>query len=274
MARVRIGVSGWDYPDWRGTVYPPGVRGLGELAFVCRRLDTVEVNSTFYGLTTPDHVRAWYEASRPGFRFAVKGSRFLTHVTRLRDPRVPLANFLASGVLELRERLGPILWQLPATMPFDPDRLEAFLALLPRDTEAWGALARDHDRHVPTPAVEPDRTRPVRHVLEPRHPSFGADDVGHLAERHHVAVAVSHSSRWPCFDQAPGPFVYVRLHGPDALYASAYGARGLDEWAERVRGWQEGGRDVYVYFDNTADGVAWQEATDLARRLGVGPDLG
>jgi uncharacterized protein YecE (DUF72 family) len=274
VARVWIGVSGWDYPEWRGTVYPPGVHGLDELAHVCRGLDTVEVNSTFYGLTTPEHVRAWYEAARPGFQFAVKGSRFLTHVKRLKDPHVPLANFLASGLLELRERLGPILWQLPATMPFDPERLEGFLALLPHDTETWGALARDHDDHVPAPAVEPDRTRPVRHVIEPRHPSFSTEEMGRLAERRGVAVAVSHSSQWPCLDTAPGPFVYVRLHGPDAVYASAYGPRRIEEWAERVRGWQEGGRDVYVYFDNTADGVAWWEATDLARRLGVGPDLG
>ena len=271
---MRIGVSGWDYPDWRGPVYPEDVRGLDELSYLSRRLRTVEVNSTFYGLTTPERVRAWYAAVPRGFRFAVKGSRFLTHVKRLRDPYVPLANFLASGVLELRERLGPVLWQLPATMSVDLDRLEAFLGLLPHDTGAWGALARDHDDRVPDAAVEPDRVRPVRHVLEARHRSFATEEVACLVRRHHVAVAVSHSAQWPCLDDAPGPFVYVRLHGPEALYASAYGPDGLAAWAERVRGWQATGRDVYVYFDNTAGGVAWREAIDLARRLEVGPDLG
>jgi uncharacterized protein YecE (DUF72 family) len=263
---VWVGVSGWDYPDWRGTVYPPGTSGHDALRRVARQVDTVEVNRSFYRLTTPAQVRQWYADTPSGFRFAVKGSRFLTHVKRLRDAEVPLANFFAAGVLELREKLGPILWQLPATMRFDPDQLEAFLRLLPQDTVAVGELAQRHDHRVPEPMTEVDRFRSVQHVIEPRHDSFAAPEFGDLVRRYHVAVAVSHSSRWPCFDAGDGPIVYVRLHGPQNLYASAYGPQGLDGWEQRVRAWQTTGREVYVYFDNTAGGTALIEAEDLASR--------
>src|SRR5438067_4147747 len=134
MAEIRVGISGWNYPPWRGNFYPVGLPQKHELAYASRRFNALEVNGTFYSLQRPSTFQSWYEVTPPGFVFTLKGGRFLTHFRKLTEPRQALANFFASGLLCLREKLGPIVWQFPPVMPFHEDRFQAFFELLPRDT--------------------------------------------------------------------------------------------------------------------------------------------
>src|SRR5689334_6797445 len=142
MGRDFIGISGWRYEPWRGVFYPQGLAQHRELEYASRAMPTIEINGTHYSLQRPECFQAWYEATPPGFVFAVKGSRFITHMKRLRDVETPLANFFAQGVLRLEDKLGPLLWQFPAMVSFDEARFDAFLSMLPRDTEAAARLAR------------------------------------------------------------------------------------------------------------------------------------
>ncbi len=284
MGTIRVGVSGWDYDDWQGRFYPATQPRAQRLAFVASRLDTVECNATFYSLTTPAAVRRWRDALPAGRVMAIKGSRYITHVRRLRQVRTPLATFFASGILELGARLGPVLWQLPPRMRFDPDVLDGFLGMLPHDTEAAAALAAEHDDRVVEPAFGPGEHHRLRHVLEVRDPRFLCAEAVRIARHHGVALAFSHSSAWPYVEEITAGFVYVRLHGPEALYASPYEEQ-LSWWAARVRAWHQGGqpddavrvsdlrppvrleRDVYVYFDNDTHGYAPREALALRSLL-------
>src|SRR6478672_10915474 len=145
---VRIGISGWRYAPWRGVFYPKGLAQRRELEFASRMLPTIEINGSFYSLQRPASWAEWRDATPPGFVFAVKGPKYITHMRRLKDVATPLANFFASGVFELRDKLGPILWQFPPQFPFLAERFEAFLAMLPRDTQAAAELARRHDHRV------------------------------------------------------------------------------------------------------------------------------
>jgi len=273
MADVRVGISGWRYPSWRGAFYPAGLPQRRELEHVAQRLRTVEINGSFYSLQRPEWYRRWADQTPEDFLFAVKGGRFVTHLKRLRGVETPLANFFASGVLALGDRLGPVLWQLPPTVAFDPELLDAFLALLPRDTAAAAALAARHDDRLKAPAwLEVSAGRPLRHALEVRHESFRDPAFAALARRHGVAVVVADTAgRWPMLDEPTADLVYVRLHGDAELYTSGYEGPALDRWAERVRRWAASGRDVVVYFDNDALGRAPFDALALAERLGVGP---
>src|SRR6185503_14099182 len=146
MPELRIGISGWTYPPWRGgTFYPARWPQKRELEYASRRVNSIEINGTFYSPQRPESFRAWYEATPEDFVFSVKGGRFITHIKRLKDVEAPLANFFASGLLCLREKLGPILWQLPPSFSYDRDRLAAFFEMLPRDTAAASRLAAKHD---------------------------------------------------------------------------------------------------------------------------------
>lgn len=179
--KIRIGLSGWSYRHWRGDFYPPGLAVRAELNFALDHFSTLELNRTFYSLVTPAAYRRWYEASPPGFRWAVKGSRVITHNKKLAGVEGPLANFLSSGILELREKLGPILWQLSPSLRPDLDRLDRFLRLLPTDTDQAAAIAAEHTMKERETFVETDRIRPVRHVLEVRHPGWFVPEVADIA---------------------------------------------------------------------------------------------
>ena len=146
--KVRIGISGWTYSGWRGSFYPPELRHSAELGYASRQVDTIEINGTHYSLQRPDSFARWHDETPEGFVFAVKGSRFITHLKQLRDIETPLANFFASGVLRLEEKLGPFLWQFSPRFKFDAERLESFFALLPTDTETAAALAERHDQRL------------------------------------------------------------------------------------------------------------------------------
>ena len=284
--RVLIGVSGWSYRHWRGNFYPIGLPVRSELDYALERLASIEVNRTFYSLLTPASYRRWYEHAPAGFEYAIKGSRFITQNKRISGVDDALANFLASGPLALGEKLGPLLWQLGPGMAFDADRLNTFLGMLPIDFSGAAAIAANHNLPGRETLTSYEVNLPIRHVLEVRHPSWFTDETADIARRHGVALAFSHSSRWPYIEEITAPFVYLRLHGPRELYASEYGAAELSTFADRICSWSHGlepgdavrisgpaapstNRDVYVYFDNDENGFAPRQATELERLLAL-----
>ena len=201
---------------------------------------------------------------------AVKGSRFITHLKRLVDVEQPLANFFASGVLALGPKLGPVLWQLPERVTYDPDVMGRFLDLLPRTTRDAAAVASHHDERVPPDRalVEADGDRPLRHALEFRSPTFDDPRCYRQLSDHDVAcVWADTAGRWPEVERDTASFRYVRLHGDSQLYTSGYDDAALDAWADRMRMWA-GDQDVHCYLDNDAHGHAPHDAVRLLARLG------
>jgi uncharacterized protein YecE (DUF72 family) len=295
---IRIGISGWRYAGWRGVFYPDDLPQRRELEFASRRLSSVEINGSFYSLQSPESYARWYAETPDDFVFSVKGGRYITHMLRLRDVDRALANFFASGMLALRDKLGPVLWQLPPNLEFDPQRLDAFLRKLPHDTLAALDLARSHsDWMAKRSSLHVDRGRPLRHAMEVRHESFVDEAFVDLLRRHDVALVVADTAgNWPYREDVTSEFLYLRLHGESELYASGYTEEALDRWAGRIRRWADGGepddarrispsparprasRDVYCYFDNDAKVRAPFDAQRLMHKLGLavasgdGPD--
>jgi uncharacterized protein YecE (DUF72 family) len=284
---IRIGISGWRYEPWRGVFYPSGLPQRAELAYASRRFPTVEINGSFYSLQRPEFYARWYNETPPDFIFSVKGPRFVTHMLKLRNAEPALANFFASGVANLRDKLGPFLWQLPPMLGFDAERLERFFELLPRDTYQAASLARRRNEKVRGRArlVYGDN-RPLRHALEVRHPSFIDPAFVSLLRKHRIALVVADTGgKWPLMEDVTSDFVYMRLHGDKKIYVSGYRAAALARWAERIRRWSEGDepddarriapgkpplprtRDVYCYFDNDAKVKAPSDAERLGRLL-------
>ncbi len=285
MPRLRIGISGWQYGNWHGDFYPKDLARRRELGFASRQFNSIEVNGSFYSLIKPETWRRYYEETPSGFLFAVKGSRFITHLKQLKDIRVPLANFFASGLLELREKLGPVLWQFPARR-LDRDRFDAFLDLLPRDTEEAARLAQNHDQRLSGRAsMRIDRKRHLRHALEIRDPDLLTPALIGRVRRHGMALVFADSGKWPYVEEVTAGYVYLRLHGSPHTYASRYSDEDLDRWADRIRHWIAGrepsrperitdrkppprkSRDAYVYFDNDSQGHAPHDASRLTERL-------
>jgi uncharacterized protein YecE (DUF72 family) len=271
---IRVGISGWTYHPWRGDFYPRGLRQRDELSFVAERMNSVEINGSFYSLQWRSSYASWAAAVPDDFVFAVKGGRFITHMKKLSDIETPLANFLGSGVLALDRKLGPLLWQLPPNLGFDADRMHTFLTALPRTAGAAAVIAtgRDHrvsDHRGQLTAAHPDH--PLRHAVEVRHESFRNRDFYELLRHQHVALVLADNpGQWPIIEERTSDLMYVRLHGHQELYASGYSDRELDEWAARIRVWSEAGQDVYVYCDNDAKVRAPYDAMGLMRRLGLG----
>jgi uncharacterized protein YecE (DUF72 family) len=268
---IRIGISGWRYAPWRGVFYPPGLPQRRELEFAARHFPTIEINGSFYSLQRPEYYEQWYRETPPGFVFSVKGSRYITHLKRLKEIDKPLANFFASGVLNLKEKLGPFLWQFPPMFPFKRDRLEPFFELLPRDTRQALSIARKRDARMTGRArLAIDARRKLRHAVEIRHSSFMNESFLELLRKHQIGLVVADTAgKWPKMFDVTSDFVYVRLHGDVKIYASGYTDRALDEWAVRIRGWSDAGKDVYVYFDNDVKVRAPFDALNLMRKLGV-----
>jgi uncharacterized protein YecE (DUF72 family) len=289
MPQTRIGISGWTYGPWRGVFYPTGLPQKNELAFASRTFNSIEINGTFYSLQRPSSFQTWYEQTPDNFVFSVKGGRFITHMKKLVNVDAALANFFASGVLALREKLGPILWQLPPMLSFNAERLASFFDLLPRDTAQAAKLARRHDERLKGRSfTKAGIERPIRYALEVRHPSFKTPEFVDLLRKHRVALVLADTAgKWPYMEDVTADFVYARLHGDTELYASGYSESALDWWAERLDLWRTGceprkgerasarpakrckSRDVYVYFDNDAKVRAPFDAMGLAKRLGV-----
>jgi uncharacterized protein YecE (DUF72 family) len=290
---ILVGISGWRYEPWRGVFYPPKLAQRRELEYASRMLPTIEINGTFYSLQRPECFESWREATPPGFVFAIKGSRFITHMLRLTRFGRPLANFFASGLFELRDRIGPFLWQFPPDFRFNADKLEAFFEALPRDLESALALARHRDERVRGRCrLAIDRNRRLRHAIEIRHESFLDPAFVKLLRKHRIALVVADTAgKWPLVEDVTADFMYLRLHGDEELYASGYGDEALEAWAERIRAWSAGGepphgrkivpalappprrsRDVYCYFDNDIKVHAPFDAMKLMQKLGLRVD--
>jgi uncharacterized protein YecE (DUF72 family) len=247
MGVTRVGISGWTYPGWRGDFYPKGLPHRRELEYAAGQLTSVEINGSFYSLQRPSSYAKWRAEVPDDFVFSVKGGRFITHLKKLRDVETALANFYASGVLNLGSALGPVLWQLPATSTFDAQVLGDFCDLLPRTTTEAVGLALGHDDKLSGDRLWSGEVedRALFHALEPRNVSFGTDEAVALLQEKSVTLVVADSAgKWPRFDHAVGPIVYVRLHGDTELYTSGYSDEALDSWAERLTGWTDGGRDA------------------------------
>jgi len=281
--RVRIGISGWRYAGWRGVFYPKGLVQRRELAFASETFDTVEINGTFYSLQRPQSFAAWALQTPEDFVFSIKGSRYITHMRRLREVQVPLANFFASGTIKLGRKFGPVLWQFPPQMKYERERFEAFFRLLPRSAKAAATLARRHaDRIEDESDIHVPEDFALRHCVEIRHESFVAPDFVDLLREHNIGLVVADTVEWPLLMDVTSDFIYCRLHGSEQLYASGYSDNALDAWAQRVATWAKGGqpegrragtteatvqpRDVYVYFDNDMKVRAPFDAQNLRNR--------
>ena len=283
----RIGISGWAYSPWRKVFYPEGLAIKRELAYAAARFNSIEINGTFYSLQRPSSYATWYDQTPEDFVFAIKGGRFITHMKKLRDVDEATANFFASGLLNLKEKLGPILWQFPAALAFEPQRFEKFFKLLPKDTRGAAALAKKHNDKVKGRAVTRAFVdQPIRHAVEIRHPSFCTPQFVDLLRKYNIALVFADTAGiWPYAEDVTADFVYLRLHGAEQLYASGYTDAMLDWWASRIAQWRKGEapgdtrciagskppkrrrRDVYAYFDNDAKVHAPFDALRLAARL-------
>jgi uncharacterized protein YecE (DUF72 family) len=291
--RIRVGISGWRYGPWRGAFYPESLPQRLELAYASRLLPSIEINGSFYSLQRPEYYAQWFAETPLDFEFAAKGPRFITHMKRLKNPKTPLANFFASGVFNLRHKLGPILWQFPPQLRFDRHRFSDFLALLPRDTHAALRLARGRDARLRGRSrLAIDAARPLRHAFEIRHESFLDPKFVALLRAHNAALVIAEAAqRWPMPQDITADFVYLRLHGDKTLYQSGYSDRALQRWADRIGIWHRGGdtegmkitetrprkrpRDVYCYFDNTDVKLrAPVDAQTLMKKLNLRPRSG
>jgi uncharacterized protein YecE (DUF72 family) len=237
---VRVGCSGWNYKSWRNRFYPARLPTSQWLRFYTSHFDTVEVNNTFYRLPEQSTFAAWRAQVPAGFLFAVKASRFLTHMKRLRDPEEPLDRLFSRA-----SALGPVLYQLPAQFTRDLDRLDHFLQALPRKVNS---------------------TR-LRHVMEFRDPSWYVADTFDLLDRRGVALCLHDKQGSNIDGPFVGPFVYVRFHGTSGHYHGSYGSAQLDHWARRLAEHAHDGKAVFAYFNNDPDAVAVANATSLRSSL-------
>lgn len=287
--KVHIGVSGWRYTPWRGHFYPPGLAQARELAYASRQFPSLELNGSFYSLQRPSSYATWARDTPQGFVFAIKGSRYITHMLKLRNIDAALANFLASGLFELGPKLGPILWQFPPMMRYHADVFEEFFAKLPKTTAAAAKIALHRDERLrERETLQPDRNRRLRHAVEVRHESFVDAGFIRLLRRYNIAWVVADTPKpWPLFEDVTADFIYMRLHGSTELYNSRYTTEELERWARLIRSWTRGmqprgarlitrehprkraARDVYCYFDNTDKRHAPDNAMELMTLLGL-----
>ena len=288
-AEIRIGISGWRYEPWRGVFFPEDLPQKRELEFASHAFSTIEINGSFYSLQTPQSYESWYRDTPENFTFSVKGPRYITHIRRLKEVEAPLANFFASGVFNLREKLGPFLWQFPPFFRYDAERFERFFSLLPRSTADALALARRREgRMLGRARLAIDRDRPMRHAVEIRHESFANAEFISMLRKHRIALVVADTAgKWPYLEDVTADFMYLRLHGDKELYASGYTEPALDRWANRIGAWARGkeprdaqraggrraaprgSRDVFCYFDNDVKVRAPFDADRLMNKLGL-----
>lgn len=242
--RIHIGTSGWSYDHWQELFYPPGLAANQRLGYYRQYFRTVEINSSFYSLPSPASLRNWYENVPDDFIFAVKASRYITHMKKLRDPQRAIKEFM-SRVEVLRDKLGPILFQLPPRWHINVERLAAFLKVLPRDH---------------------------RYAVEFRDPTWFSPQIYELLAKHSAAFCIFDLDRKLSPIEVTADFTYLRLHGPKGPYQGQYDDRTLHDWAESLDRWRREGRDVYCYFDNDEAAYAVQDATrlqDMLKKIGA-----
>jgi uncharacterized protein YecE (DUF72 family) len=259
---IRVGIGGWVYEPWRGVFYPKGLPRARELAHASRNVTTIEINGTFYGTQKPASFCRWADETPDDFVFSLKGPRYATHRRVLAEAGASIERFFASGVLELRAKLGPVLWQFAPTKAFDAEDFAAFLALLPQRLEGQA----------------------IRHAVEVRHESFLVPEFVELLRKFSVAVAAIESDKHPLIADVTGDFVYARLQRTAETVQTGYAPRALATWAERARTWAAGGvpddlptiaraarskgkRDVFIYMIAGAKVRAPAAAMALLERL-------
>lgn len=270
MAKSRVGISGWTFPGWRGTFYPKDLVQKKELEFASRSVNSIEINGTFYALQKPHSFQHWYQQTPSDFQFSVKAPQFMTHVLRLKEIEEPLANFFASGLLCLKEKLGPILWQFPPFVMLKDDRFENFLKLLPHDAKSASRLAKKHGEKVEGRAhTEAKGPFAVRHAFEFRHKSFLNPDFIAMLKAYNVSFVVAHEGgkNAPYTEETTADFVYVRLHGEGKKYAKGYSATEIAQWAKKIKNWNQAGTDTFVYFSNEAKVYSPTGALQLLKLL-------
>lgn len=243
---IRVGIGGWTFEPWRGVFYPPKLPRAKEIEFATNAMTAIEVNGTFYSRQSPKTFASWAKAAPEGFLYALKASRFCTNRKNLAEAEESIRNFFDQGLVELGDKLGPILWQLAGTKKFNPDEIAAFFALLPKE---WGSL-------------------PLRHALEPRHESFRDPAFFDLARKAGVATVYAHAADYPTFDEQTAGFTYVRLQQCREEEETGYNAAELDLWADQASTWAKGGRDVFVFFISGAKVRAPAAAMALIERVG------
>jgi len=242
LIRYYIGTSGWHYDDWRGIFYPEKLPKANWLEFYARHFATLELNSTFYRLPSEEAFRRWYDSSPPDFTFAVKVSRFITHIKRLKDCDEALSNFMSKVTL-LRDKLGPLLYQLPPGLHRDDELLIQFLKKLPRG---------------------------LKHAIEFRHQSWLEEDSFAILRKHHVGFCVFDMPKSTSPLIATADFAYIRFHGSDSLYSSCYSDEELAEWATKITHLAKNLESVYIYFNNDIAGYALQNAATMRNYLEKG----
>lgn len=290
MSDFRIGISGWRYAPWRNNFYPKGLVQKKELFFASRSVNSIEINGSFYALQTPDRYRNWYAETPDDFIFSVKAPRYITHIKRLNDVEEPIANFFASGVLTLQEKLGPILWQFPPSFKFDKKLFSQFLELLPHKVKAAATLTKKFHPDFATPK-DMQLNQRIRHSVEIRNRSFVSEDFIDLLRQFNVALVVADSAgRFPFAEDITSDFVYMRLHGDKELYRSGYSDAAIHHWFTRIKSWSQGiqprdaeligkrshapeSLDIYCYFDNTDKLWAPKDARRLLHLLGKDEQL-
>ena len=284
--KVWIGISGWTYPPWRKTFYPDKLAQHKELAYAASIFPSIEINGTFYSLQKPQSFEKWAAETPADFVFSVKAPRFITHIQKLKEVETPVANFLASGILKLGSKLGPILWQLPPSSKYDAQVIETFLRLLPHDLQAAADQARSHDKWMDGRAwFKTKEEGPFRHTIEVRNKSFAVPAFVDLLRKYDVALVCADTVEWPQMMDMTSDFMYCRMHGPEALYEDGYDEKSLDQWTERIAAWARGqepedaqlvtaktaskskGRDVFVYFDNDKKVLSPVNAQGLMKRV-------
>ena len=234
-----VGTSGWHYDHWRGIFYPPKLAKAEWLGFYARHFDTVELNNSFYRLPSEDAFAAWRDSSPPNFTFAVKVSRFITHIKRLKNIEEALENFTIRAKI-LDEKLGPLLYQLPPNMHRDDERLASFLSKLPQE---------------------------MQHVFEFRHQSWLEDKVFDILRQYHVGLCVFDMPSFTCPPVATTDFAYIRFHGSSGLYSSCYSDEELTDWAKKIASLSANLKAVYIYFNNDAEAFAVRNAKTLRQYL-------
>ena len=249
--RIRTGIGGWTFEPWRGgNFFPEDLPQKQELAWASRQLPALEINGTFYRNQKPATFARWRDETPGGFLFSVKASQYCTHRKVLAESGESVQRFITSGVTELGEKLGPIVWQFMASKVFDADDFGAFLGLLPRSQDGIG----------------------LRHVLDVRHASFQDPAFVDMARKHGCAIVFTDSDKFPSIDETTADFTYARLMMASSGEATGYTPAALDRWAEKARRWTDGNRrDVFVYFINGAKERAPAAAGALLGRLGLAP---
>ncbi len=280
---IRLGTAGWVYEPWRDNFYPKGLKQKDELAYSAARLGNIEINATFYSHQKAASFQNWAGATPENFVFSVKGHQLITHIKRLKDVEIPLANFFASGVLALGDKLGPFCWQLPGNAKYDAERVESFLALLPHTPEALLALAGKSEGLKNEPYLDLAGVTKIRHAIEVRHESFATPQFIEQLRAHNVALVVADTAEWAYIDQT-ADFAYARLQGAPGFEGYTADERALrGEW---LRAWAEGRpvtdgpyvtgpeaspppRDVHAFFVSTDKDNAPHNARAVMAQLGL-----